>query len=133
KVNSLNARLAADLEEIEARAMFDDSPEAMLRLRYETACQREFHRSVISLKKLQREDPCPIEDEPDPEPEPAPTPDPAPPTEPPAPEPAWEPKAEPKPAGTPLRNEPNSGEAPGVSFLPISIVKAPEKTPKARE
>src|SRR3954462_5151795 len=39
------------------RAMFDDSKEAVLFRRYETACEREFHRSISDLMRLRKETP----------------------------------------------------------------------------
>ena len=43
-----------EIAECEARALFDDSKEGVLRRRYETACSRELHRALADLVKLQQ-------------------------------------------------------------------------------
>ena len=44
----------ADRAGAQDRAMFDDSKEAVLMRRYETACEREFHRAIAGMQKLQK-------------------------------------------------------------------------------
>jgi hypothetical protein len=46
---------ARDRAEAVDRAMFDDSAKGTLARRYETACERDFHRSVAGLMKLRKE------------------------------------------------------------------------------
>ena len=46
---------AIDRQEAEARAMFDDSKEAVLSLRYESARDRELHRALADLQKKRKE------------------------------------------------------------------------------
>ena len=44
-----------DRDSAEERAMFDDSKEGVLLRRYETACEREFHKAIADLMKLRKE------------------------------------------------------------------------------
>ena len=54
-----------DRDSAEERAMFDGSKEGVLLRRYETACEREFHKAIADLMKLRKE----AASRPDPEPE----------------------------------------------------------------
>jgi hypothetical protein len=51
-----DAVAAADRAGAADRAMFDDGPSGALLRRYETACERELHRSIADLRKLRKED-----------------------------------------------------------------------------
>ncbi len=44
-----------DRDSAEVRAMFDGSKEGVLLRRYETACEREFHKAIADLMKLRKE------------------------------------------------------------------------------
>jgi hypothetical protein len=75
KREHLDPLAIADKAGAKDRAMFDDSKEAVLLRRYETACEREFHKSIADLMKLRK---TPILREPEPEPAPEPVADPKP-------------------------------------------------------
>ena len=44
-----------DRESAQERAMFDDSQEGVLLRRYQTACEREFHKAIADLMKLRKQ------------------------------------------------------------------------------
>ena len=51
----LDPNAEADKQEAGERAMFDDSAAGTLRRRYESACEREFHRSINEYMKYRKE------------------------------------------------------------------------------
>ena len=51
----LDPNAEADKQEAGERAMFDDSASGTLRRRYESACEREFHRSINEYMKYRKE------------------------------------------------------------------------------
>ena len=53
---TLDAIAAIDRQEAADRAMFDDSKEAVLALRYESARDRELHRALADLQKKRKEE-----------------------------------------------------------------------------
>src|SRR6185312_9987597 len=55
----LEAQAELDRQASIPEAMFDGSPEGVLFRRYETACEREFHRSVKELLRLRKDAPAP--------------------------------------------------------------------------
>jgi hypothetical protein len=57
KENHLDPLDRLDRASAPDRAMFDDSKAGVLLRRYETACEREFHRSIADLLKLRKEPP----------------------------------------------------------------------------
>ena len=54
KADYLDPLDASDRAGARARAMFDSSKEAVLMRRYETACEREFHKSIAGIQKIQK-------------------------------------------------------------------------------
>jgi len=118
EVNRLRALKSTHLDPIDAadraaageRAMFDGSKEGVLLRRYETACEREFHRSISDLMKLRKA----------PAPEPAEAAD-----EPPVrTEPIAEPSSEPEVTAAAPAAAPADLSSPAVA-LPFDDLRAP--------
>ena len=66
KTNHLDPINAANRAGAQARAMFDGSKEGVLLRRYETACDREFHKACGDLQKFRKANAsCPEFDEPE--------------------------------------------------------------------
>ena len=55
KKNHLDPIDRLDRASAEERAMFDGGKEGVLLRRYETACEREFHKAIADLMKLRKE------------------------------------------------------------------------------
>src|SRR5262249_50906453 len=64
----LDPRAALERAAAAELALFDDSPSGVLLRRYETACEREYHKALAEVLKFRKERPPAAEFEADPEP-----------------------------------------------------------------
>jgi hypothetical protein len=99
----LDPQAARDRAAAAERALFDDSPSGVLLRRYETACEREYHKALAEVLKFRKERPPEPEIEAEPEP----------------------PAAE---AEDPVRNEPIAEPAEGKEVVSNDPVAAPAAT-----
>jgi hypothetical protein len=121
EVARLEERKRTDLDPLAAseraaaadRAMFDNSPAAVLLRRYMTACEREYHRALAEVLKFRKERPPVTEIEAEPQP------------------PAADPEPPAAGAGEPLRNEPIAETSEDQEVVADGPVEAPA-APAAR-